>query len=198
MTQPNFALWSLKGGVGKSSISVNIAHTLEYGIVTNDIYSRIDKAMLDGKCLKLMPNQSIPAPLLKKNNGLIFDFGGYLDQRIVDAIKVSKYVMIPVIEADDLNIQGLLSSIAEIKAVNNNIVIILNKMKKEERAAIKSELKRLKYPYQIFEINSSKALGRSVKQKESIRSMVEKGGLIAWRYKEVNNQFEKLINFLTK
>ena len=198
MTQPNFALWSLKGGVGKSSISVNIAHTLDYGIVTNDVYSPIEKTMPKEKCLKLSPKQNIPAPVLKKNNCLIFDFGGYLDHRIVDAIKVSKYVMIPVIESDDFNIQGLLSSIAEIKVINNNIIIILNKMKKEHMAAIKSELKRLKYPYPIFEINSSSALVRSVKQKESIRSMVERGGLLAWRYKDVNDQFEKLINFLTK
>lgn len=198
MNNPNFAIWSLKGGVGKSSIAGNLAHTLGYGVVTNDIYSPINRMMPEGKCLKLLPNQEIPAPVLKKNNGLIFDFGGYLDARIASALKVSKYVIIPIIEADDFNVQGLISSIAEVKVLNNNIIIVLNKMKKTQMAIVKSELKKHKYPYPIFEINSSSALVRVTKQKESIKEMVKRGGLLGYMYKEVNSQFEKLINHLTK
>lgn len=198
MSKSNFMTWSFKGGVGKSSIAANIAHTLGYGIVTNDLYSPIDKVMPEGEYLKLRPDQELPAEVLKKNSGLIFDFGGYLDKRIQDALKVSKYVIIPIIEADDWNIQGLLSSIAEVKSINNNIVIVLNKMKADHMEALKSELKKLKYPYPIFEIGESTALIRVARQRESIREMVKRGGLLAYNYKEVNAQFEKLINYLTK
>jgi cellulose biosynthesis protein BcsQ len=198
MKAPNFVLWSLKGGVGKSSIAANLAHTLNYGIVTNDVYSPIEKVMPEGRYLKLMPNQEIPAQVLKNNSGIIFDFGGYLDKRIKDAVKVSKCVIIPIIEADDFNVQGLISSIAEIKEITSKVVIVLNKMKKEHMTAVKVELKKHKYPYPVFEISSSRALIRVVKQKESIREMTKRGGLLAYMYKGVSNQFEELISYLTK
>lgn len=198
MKSPNFVLWSLKGGVGKSSICVNLAYTLGYGIVTNDVYSPIEKVMSEGKYLKLLPEQEIPQQVLQNNKGILFDFGGYLDGRIRDAVKVSKYVMIPIIEADDFNIQGLISSIAELSAITNKIIIILNKMKKEQMALIKSELKKHKYPYPVFEISASSALIRVVRQKESIRDMTKRGGLLAYMYQGVNEQFEQLINYITK
>jgi hypothetical protein len=106
--------------------------------------------------------------------------------------------MIPIIEADDFNIQGLISSIAELSAITDKIIIILNKMKKDQMTLIKSELKRHKYPYPVFEIGSSRALIRVVKQKESIREMVKRGGLLGYMYKDVSEQFEQLINYLIK
>lgn len=198
MTSPNFVLWSLKGGVGKSSISANLAYTLGYGIVTNDVYSPIEKVMPKGRYSKLLPKQDIPAQVLQKNQGILFDFGGYLDGRIKDAVKVSKYVMIPIIEADDFNIQGLISSIAELSTITDKIIIILNKMKKDQMVLIKSELRRHEYPYPIFEIGSSTALIRVIRQKESIRDMVKRGGLLGYMYKDVSEQFERLISYLIK
>ena len=106
--------------------------------------------------------------------------------------------MIPIIEADDFNIQGLISSIAELSAITDKIIIILNKMKKDQMVLIKSELRRHEYPYPIFEIGSSTALIRVIRQKESIRDMVKRGGLLGYMYKDVSEQFERLISYLIK
>ena len=79
-------IFSLKGGVGKTSISVNLALTLKYGVITNDVYTPLERVVSKESLLKLEQNQALPD--LPESYDIIFDFGGYVDSRVIKAINM--------------------------------------------------------------------------------------------------------------
>jgi cellulose biosynthesis protein BcsQ len=198
MKNKKFTMYSLKGGQGKTSLAVAIAKELDLAIITNDIYSPIETMFPKEMVLKLQPNENLPSAKDLDGGDIIFDFGGYLDPRVIPALEMSDYVLIPVIDFDKLNAQGFLSTIAEVKNHNKNIIIILNKTSETDAKEIKKELKAYNYSYPIFEIKSSKVFKNLVDDGKSISQYVGEGGLRAYSYKPVNDQLSKLIQYLNK
>ncbi len=192
----NITVFSLKGGQGKTSIATTLALTLGYMPITNDIYSPIDEVFPRGRFLKLKPDQAIPPASEIKDGGILFDMGGYLDARVYDAAKMSGLVIIPIAGEDKLNIKGMLSTIGEISKINKNIIIILNKMSKENRMAMRKGFENTQYSYPVFEIKESKSLQLVMEEKKSLREIVEEGGLRRYMYKEVSDQFDKIILYI--
>ena len=186
-------VYNLKGGVGKTSISLNLALTLGYGIITNDVYSPMENVLPTKRLVKLEPKDNIPK--FPREYNLVFDFGGYLDTRVISALKQSNFVIIPII-CNVLNVQVSISAIEEIKKYNNNIIIVANRTQNEDLKEISLVLEDLGYTYPIIEIKQSKAFDSVFEKKISISHMVEKGGLQGYSFKLINKQFNKLINFL--
>lgn len=187
-------VYNFKGGVGKTSISLNMALTLDYGIVTNDIYSPLEDILGKKRVLKISPTGKINK--LPDDYDIIFDLGGYLDERAVPALKQSDYVLIPVVrEVLDLKIS--LSTIKEIERHNKNIIIVANRTKKNDYEQIKKVMSKF-YDYPIFNIKQSQAIPNLLENKISIRNTVNKGGLQAYHYKKIDHQFNELFNFIAK
>jgi len=67
-------IYNFKGGVGKTSIALNIALNLGLPVVTNDIYSPLERLLGEDKFIKLAKDQTIPT--LSSEHSIIFDFGG--------------------------------------------------------------------------------------------------------------------------
>jgi len=187
------ALYNLKGGVGKTSLSLNLALSLDFGIITNDVYSPIENVLPKEKLLKMDPNEDIPE--VPNDYNVIYDFGGYLDPRVIKGLESADYVLLPII-CNVLNIQVSINTIEEISKFNNNIIIVANKTQLDDFKLIKTALKSVGYEYPIFEIKQSKALDAVFEKKQSIQDMVNEGGLRAYTYKTINKQFNTLINFL--
>ncbi len=186
-------VYNLKGGVGKTSLSLNLSLTLDYGIITNDVYSPMENVLPSSRLLKIEPNEDIPD--IPEDYNTIFDFGGYLDNRVIDALKISDFVIIPVV-CNMLNVQVSINTIEEIKKYNNNIVIVANRVQGEDFKNLKNAFEELEYKYPIIPIKQSKALDAVFEKKKSIASLVKEGGLQAFSFKLVNEQFNNLINFL--
>ena len=55
------------------------------------------------------------------------------------------------------------------------------------------EAMKVFYSYPVFEIKSTRALPNIMREKKSVKAMVEEGGLKAWNYKSVEKQFDKII-----
>ena len=71
-------IWSSKGGVGKTSIAVELAERLGAGIITNEANSRLPLfSFLNGKYYVLEHEQTISE--LDINEDVILDFGGMVD-----------------------------------------------------------------------------------------------------------------------
>lgn len=198
MKNKKFTMYSLKGGQGKTSLAVAIAKELDLAIITNDIYSPIEAMFPKEMVLKLQPDEKLPSAKDLDGGDIIFDFGGYLDPRVIPALEMSDYVLIPVIDFDTLNAQGFLSTIAEVKNYNKNIIIILNKTSETDAKEIKKALKAHNYSYPVFEIKSSKVFKNLVDDGKSISQYVGEGGLRAYSYKPVSDQLNKLIKYLNK
>lgn len=194
-------LYSLKGGQGKTSIACALSLELNWPVITNDVHSPLEEILPEEMVLKLEPNDELPSAdelgADTKEESLIFDFGGYLDPRIITALEISDVVIIPVSDfGKKLDTQGFISSIAEAESYNKNIVIVLNKMREEDAAAVRSELKKHKYSYPIFELRKSEAVEKMLNEKKSISGIVKEGGLLGWTYRGINNDFTKLINYI--
>jgi cellulose biosynthesis protein BcsQ len=188
-------VYNYKGGVGKTRIALNLALTLELAIITNEIYiPTIKKIIPDENYMQLAKDQDVE--IYPEEFDIIFDFGGGVDQRITNAIKQSDWVVVPVTNDHD-ELEATINIIQEIEDINKKIVVVANRTAKGDYEAIKKAVSK-HYPYNVFEIKKSKGLKNITKEGKSIKAMVEEGGLKAYSYKALNQQFDELIKFLKK
>lgn len=196
-------VYNFKGGQGKSKISINLALTMDYAIITNDLCSSNDLLLPKERFLKINKDEKFPEGLKTEDN-IIFDLGGYIDNRVIDVLKISDVILVPVIQEsnDEENIRVTIKTIDSIKKYNNNIIIIANKIEKKsgkgsDLLELKDTLNKL-YDFPIYPIKKSKVVGNIFKKKKSIKEISEENGLNAFLYKEIVEQFEFLIKKLEK
>ena len=79
-------IYNFKGGAGKTSCAMNIALTMDYGVVTNDIYSPIEEVF--DNVLKVSPSEEFPD--FPTDAEVIFDLGGYIEARSITVLRNSK------------------------------------------------------------------------------------------------------------
>lgn len=202
--------WNFKGGVGKSVIALNLALSLkgEYGLVTNDFYSPIETVFPSPseRFLKLKPTDELPE--FPDNYKIIYDLGGYIDQRFIPVIKESKVVVIPTINSEE-ELKVTVEAIREISHYNDNILIIANrlgidpKVKKEEDLDSITKFIHEHYgdKYKILPLNNSKGFPKIYTRKKSIQSLAKESGLNTYVYRETVYQLEEInknITLLTK
>lgn len=188
-------VYNYKGGVGKTRIALNLALTLDYAIITNEIYiPTIKKIIPDENYLQLAKDQDVET--FPDELDIVFDFGGGIDHRIIAAIKQSNWVVVPVTNDHD-ELEATINILQEIEDLNKKIVVVANRTVKGDYEEIKKAISK-HYSYPIFEVKKSKGLRNITKEGKSINAMVEEGGLKAYSYKALNQQFDDLIKFLKK
>lgn len=191
-------IWSLKGGVGKTSIALNLALTRNCKIITNERYSLLDSILDDKKLLQLQTSEK--PPKLKKEDRVIFDMGGTVDKRIIDCLEQSDFVLIPT-TANDIDIQGCISTIGELQdhIDESRIVVIVNNTTNiNDFEKVKGYIDQITRKCKIFEIKRSRGLVNIFDRKKSIKDLVSENGLNRYNYEKINRQFNDLINFLER
>jgi cellulose biosynthesis protein BcsQ len=198
-------VWTLKGGEGKTTIACAIALEGDWAIITNDIHSDLTSALKEEHYLVLDPDQPLPTKKELEGANIIFDPGGFLDHRMIDAIKMSDYVIIPVSEfGKKLNTERFIASVLEIEQYNKNIVVVLNKIAQDNVEEARKALKELmskeefKGVYPIFEIKKNEAFEMMLNTGSSISEIVKKGGLFRRWFQPVDVQLQKLIKFINE
>ncbi len=189
-------IYSLKGSQGKTSLSAAIAKEEGFGIITNEPHSPLHRIFSPKLLIKLKRSQLLPTPEELDGADIIFDFGGFLDDRVIAGLEMSQVVVVPIVDVDILNIEGFVSTINEIQPYNNNIVIVLNMMTEDNKQALRAEIGKYKLPYPIFEINKSKALRAVIAEGKAVSEFIKEGGLRAFWYKTVQDQLTNLIKYL--
>ncbi len=186
-------IWTIKGGCGKTNISAELALRFNYPAITNEKGSMLSHILSEERIKILSDNEEAP----NYDVGMIFDFGGYIDNRIKDIARKSDFVIIPTLpEVSD--IQGCINTVQNIKKFNRNIVIIANKTKGTDDVNFVKETINEIEDLPVFEIKESRALPNIYIEKKSIQKMMKDNPLLRYSYRKINKQFCDLSEYLLK
>lgn len=122
-----YLYFSLKGGVGKSSIALNHALENNYSYVTNDITTNMDRTLI--KSFHQIPHsmKRIPKDLIDLEDA-VFDFGAMssvIDSKVTHAVKHCDCVIIPTL-TDARSLKATIETYLLIKDEAKSIIIIIN------------------------------------------------------------------------
>jgi len=193
MNDKKITIWTKKGGCGKTNITAELALRLEYPVITNEQESMLSFVISKEKLKVLGVNEDIPY----FNCGMLFDFGGYIDERIIEAIKQSHYIIVPTLP-EVSEIQGAISTIQAIKKINHNIIVIANKTEnKNDIVVVQNAINQIgNYP--VFEIKKSRAMPSIYTEQKSIQQIMQDSPLLKYSYKTICEQFNNIIKYLKK
>ena len=126
----SIVVYSIKGGVGKTTLSVQISQMLDYTYVTNDSHSSAHNLMPEEKGFLVSSEEYEEIPY---DDRVVYDFGGFKDTRINDIIKKSNKVIIPTLTSI-VDVQATLATLKDVIEVNKNIIIVVNKTKNNNKS----------------------------------------------------------------
>lgn len=187
-------MFSLKGGQGKSTISAEIALTMGTGVVTNEPYSILEAILPIKSILKIKQNDPLPA--IPDNVPIIYDFGGYVDGRVLEACEASNVIIIPVNPLSDGDVQACIHTAVELKEYSNKLIFVCNLADKKEAEETKFKLNNFFPDTPFFTINKSKALSNLRHHKKPVSELVKENKLNAYLYRNVNEQINSLVTSL--
>ncbi len=122
----NITICNFKGGVGKSLIAHQLITSYEFNGVEIDPYGNLSDRL---------PEKVSKIDLSEKNLGqfenTIFDFGGFNDVKIEQAIKQSNLVIIP-FNATVETLQSTIDTINVVKEFDRPILFVANMIQKPE------------------------------------------------------------------
>lgn len=190
-------IWTPKGGTGKTSIATALLQQIgNYQIITNDKMNPYNLILSKEQYYLLPDDRNIP--VFKEDVNLIYDFGGFGDQRIPDLIQQSKdlIVLIP-FTPDIVSFQSAISIFNEIKDLNNNIFFVLNRAKKGDYDTFKKQIDKMKINKTLLEIKESKLFANIFNKQQSVND-IKQNKLLSYSYKQVLGQINDLIKELKK
>ena len=190
-----FVVWNLKGGQGKTVLSMAMAMLEDFYVVTNDVHSPIDEVLGEDRALRMGIRDSLPEVPPEIN--LIYDFGGYPDARLIEATRQANCVIIPIIYESPLEMQVTINALSEIEKYTDRIVVVLNKAKPGDFERARAILTEFDYDYPIFEVKQSTAFSRAIEQKKSLQQMVDESPLFSFHYSKPLEQIRTLIKAIT-
>lgn len=177
----NITVVNFKGGVGKSMIAHQLISGFgfygceidPYGSLSDRLPERVERIDIQQKHLE------------KPKNETIFDFGGFDDIKLDQAISYSDLIIIPFIPTLE-TIQGTVDTLVRVALANKPILMIPNMSQKENDindAKFVFE-ETLGFEIEMFPIPMSVALQTAINENRSIAELSKQGGIKGYAYKK--------------
>lgn len=118
--------YNIKGGTGKTSISLQLAKALNLTYVSNDKEGGAYEVFDEDKAFLVTAEEYKKIPLEKN---CIYDLGGFrTEQNIYEIIKGSDFVIVPTLISRG-DIKGTIKMLEELHTINQNILVVINRVK---------------------------------------------------------------------
>jgi len=210
------SVYSPKGGVGKTSLSLNLSSTLDFTLLSNDEFGGVTDLVNKGRRRNKAFLVGINDEEILKQNNSVYDFGGFRDNRVKKILSSSNVVIIPTLHSHS-DIKATLSTIIELNKINQkNIIIAVNRVttnssKKnkqglkiyteflETKTEIKDFLETNNLPkVKFIQIRDNKAWRKSTSKGRSLIELAEKNKLVKHSSKSAIEDLVSLINAIKK
>jgi cellulose biosynthesis protein BcsQ len=192
-------IFSLKGGVGKSSLSYIIyrelqKHNSTFKYITNDYSNLVEKINL----LKNTPRAKFSPNNIEEHNNTLYDFGGF-ESPIANKISTSSDLLIIPITNDFnacLKAMILIDRFKE-KIARNEILIVANNLENKADADILTKIFSEKFPeIPIRYVRRTKLFKNAIDKNMSLDEIVTETGLSQDNYKHINEDLKALVSFI--
>jgi len=188
---------NFKGGVGKSLISHQLITSFQYGGIEVDPYGSLHDRLPDD-VIKIGLQESLPN-LTKIEQDVIFDFGGFADKKLSDAIAISECIIVPTIATLE-SVQATIDTINFIKEHKKPILIIANMMRKKQNLeeTMRAINDTLNYMPEVVEVPFSDAFQTAINENTSVVKLSEKKGLAGYSYKPAAKIIQQIQDTIIK
>lgn len=182
---PNvITFFNKKGGTGKTSLGFSVAKDLNLPLLSND----------DSVIEEIYPNK---AKILDRieiiDHDAVYDLGGYIDTGIIKLFKGSTVVVVPT-TLDINSIKRTINTVIEINKYCENIVIVINRGKKNKIGKYKQSIEALRgLDKDILYIRESEAITNSVHLAKTITELYDVNGFSRNQYKGIYKDYSKLL-----
>ena len=188
---------SAKGGQGKTTHSISYAKHRGALYFTNDYVSgtiEIYKDIFPEDHLHIISNEDrlkLPADL-----DVIFDFGGWIDERIETIAELCDVVVVPLCYQSVADFIPCIKVVNSLNKLNKNVVILINNTDKKDVEGIKNHLNKNFPDNKIFVINKSKFIPRLANEGKTINRLESESGLNKYMLKGLISQMNEFYNYL--
>ena len=185
----NITICNFKGGVGKSLIAHQLITNYGYEGIEIDPYGSLSDRLGEHVQRVDITEKSLP----QSSRATVYDFGGFDDIKLDQAIESSFLIIIPFIPTLE-SVQGTLDTLSRVKPFDVPILMVANMVQKEEdvkdAAFVFSET--LGFEVETFIIPTSIALQTAINENRSVTQLVEQGGIKSFAYKKAHKLIEEL------
>ena len=181
--------FSLKGGQGKTTIASAFAAKEGFGVITNDVYSPLERIFPANQFRKVMPDEDFPSV---NNINVCYDLAGGFDNRSTKILKDSDIVVLPLVY-NFLDFSVSINSIAELLSINKNVITIVNRVKiVTDFQYAKNALDKYFNALEIFKLKESRLFQlffESAPPTRTLEEITNLNGLNRYQFTEPLKQF---------
>lgn len=197
-----YFVYSVKGGQGKTTISIGYAKHKKALYLTNDYESGtvdIYKDMFAENQLQVIkPETKLEFTKLRKLSDVVFDFGGWVDERVINIAKNVDCIIIPIFYQSMADLMPCIKIINSLLKYNKNIVVLINNTDTNDVKGLKSQLEKHFPDNKVLVVNRSKYINRLANEGKTISDLSSEGGIAGFQIKRsgLEAQLNELYNYL--
>ena len=195
-------VYSVKGGQGKTTVAIGYTKYKNAMYLTNDYESGtldIYGDMFEKNQLQIIKSETkLDFTKLKSIKNLVFDFGGWVDEKIITIAKNVDAIVIPIFYQSIADLMPCIKTINSLLKYNKNILVLINNTDTNDVKGLKNQLEKSFPNNKILVVNKSKYINRLANEGKTIFDLSQEGGITGFQLKRtgLDSQIEALYTYL--